>query len=127
MQDRVPLWRIRSHPPEVRQRREYVRVPVRLTVSSAFAQLTIVDLSEGGMSCETPPGLALRAGRELDLTLDLDGDRVEVVAEVVRARPTGSGMVEAALRFRDVSDADATRIRRYVFAAQVRDRAGDDR
>jgi hypothetical protein len=126
IEDRIPMWRIRSRPPDVQQRREFVRVPVRLTVPSRFEPLTTVDLSEGGMSCEAPAGLALREGRLLDLTLDLDGDRVDVTAEVIRVRPSGAGMVEAALRFRDVTEGEAQRIRRFVFAAQVKERADRD-
>jgi hypothetical protein len=126
VEDRIPMWRIRARPPEVQQRREFVRVPVRLTIPSGIEHLVTLDLSEGGMSCEAPAALALREARLLDLDLDLDGDHVAVTAEVVRVWPHAPGVVVAALRFRDVTESEAQRIRRFVFAAQVRERSERD-
>ena len=125
----TPTWRIRTVGPASRgQRRAAVRaplaVPLELTVGGTVLQGATLDLSEGGSRCllagnaEKQP--AVEAGTVVPVTVDLDGDRLTVDAEVVRHHPREDDRTELSLRFLRIGEKREDLIRRRVFA-ELRD------
>lgn len=117
-------------PPRRVQRRQFVRVEVKLATTIAMFSSgqpqqwegTIVDLGEGGVRCvvdaEPPP-----PGSRIAIIFSADDSSVlECAGVVVRhltADPEGSGETALAVRFDDPEEhGDA--IRRMVFAEQLR-------
>lgn len=124
----LPLWVLRGAG-GVRwaQRRSYVRVPVAapliLTVDGRRVHATVVDLSEGGMRCTVRGRASMAIGDLVDTSLRVEEGEVPVMARAVRVIPAGSDLLEIGLQFVDITVANADRIRRTVFATQVRSRA----
>jgi PilZ domain len=117
-------------PPRRVQRRQFVRVEVKLAATVAMFSGeqpqqwdgTIVDLGEGGVRClveAEPPA----AGSRISVTFSADDSTVlECAGVVVRhlpVEPEGCGTTALAVRFDDPEEhGDA--IRRMVFAEQLR-------
>ena len=126
----LPSWSVQALAlPVVRERRAYVRIEVNLPLL-LMPQLGepplegwAVDLSEGGMRVVTRDD-ELDIGRRLLLEMDIDGETVFVHAEVLRSAIDRDGMATIALKFVDMHRRDADRIRRFVFASQLRTTAG---
>jgi c-di-GMP-binding flagellar brake protein YcgR len=122
-------WRVEVFgEPAPLQRRHYARVAhissVRMIVDGGSTNGTMVDLSEGGVSCavaSAPPGLS--AGNPLQIELAVGTDMLTVAAVVVRtiARPAGDAIVAA--RFTGLDDKLSDRLRKEVFALQLQQRA----
>jgi hypothetical protein len=123
----VPVWRLRPvGEPRVEQRRAYVRaaalLPVQVTGSLGGHRGRIVDLSEGGARCvHVQPAVAL-VREHVGLAFDVDGVRLDLQGEVLRTTLLEDELVEFAVRFVDASHV-ADRLRRHVFACQLRARA----
>ena len=127
---RLPSWRVRGMgEPVVVQRRRFVRAPVTMPVTlvgdDGVDVLSTIDLSEGGTALLWPAG-SPPPGPDQDLTLvlDLEDATAEVPGRVLRVAETGAGAHRVAVAFVDVAAPVADRIRRFVFAALTRERAG---
>lgn len=112
--------------PVVRQRRAYVRADVHLPLQ-VVAHLGepplggwAVNLSEGGLRLVTTEEEDFDTGRRVLVEMDLDGLPVFVQGEVLRVASGRDGQATLALKFVDLHHRDADRIRRHVFAAQLR-------
>lgn len=120
-----PLWTVApAGEPEVDQRRSYARVdlaePIVLAARGHEHPATLTDLSEGGMSCIVFTAARLQAGDTAGTVLLIDGEPLTLHAEVIRADADNDGRLTLAMQFRNVTNRDARRIRRHVFAQQVR-------
>jgi hypothetical protein len=115
-----PTWLIRLTAPAGRcQRRSFVRANVNLPVvvrhPDMDLEVTAVDLSEGGMRCNTRSDVGFTQGVSVIAEFDT-GRHLAVSATVARLhhgdeeRPT-----ELGLWFTGLNMADADDIRRYVF------------
>ena len=115
--------------PVVRQRRAYVRAEVHMPLhlmpqlGEPPLEAWAVDLSEGGMRIVAAED-ALDIGRRTLLEMDIEGETVFVQAEVLRFITDRDGVSTIALKFVDLHRRDADRIRRFVFASQLRTTAG---
>ena len=111
---------------QVQQRREYARVtlvePILVQTEGAELAATMVDLSEGGMSCVVFTEGAPFAGAVLRSTLAIGDAPLPVTASVVRASNVDEDRVLLAVRFEELSPSDADLIRREVFAIERRRR-----
>ena len=110
------------------QRREFVRVPKSgfVLLSQDDTQLvkaSLVDISEGGMRCVVGSSVHLQRGAGYEASFKIDDDEIQVRVEVVWSRLAHEGLLEAGLRFLDLSRRDADRIRKVVYVIQVRLRA----
>lgn len=131
----VALWQTRPVGPAMRtQRRAHVRValgqPMTLTLERlGTVRALLVDLSEGGVRCrvdardstgatddEHPAPLA--EGEQGGVSFTLQGVDFDLPATVYRAVPDGTA-VDLVLRL-DVTERQATEVRRALFAEQVR-------
>ena len=124
-----PSWTVApSGTVEVEQRRDYARAPLTepLLLSTDGRELaaTMVDLSEGGMSCVVFTAGAPATGAAVRTVVDVGGVSLPVVASVVRTAAAGDGRALLAMRFDDLGPADADRIRREVFEIERRRRGG---
>jgi hypothetical protein len=123
-----PLWHIAvSGPAERSQRRRSVRARVGVPVFIPWAdgQLTgnTVDLSEGGMRALVDGwGVPLDPGTPSRVTLTLDETSVELRGEIVWTSIRGPQWL-LAMKFLDVPENVADRIRRLVFQALRDERA----
>lgn len=108
------------------QRRDYVRAPLVAPVLVEMQGTThdagALDLSEGGLRCalETA-GVGhstggLSEGDLVEVTVRLPDGAVTAHAEVVRLAPDGMHRLELALRFHQLTEAQADAIRGQVFA-----------
>jgi c-di-GMP-binding flagellar brake protein YcgR len=114
------------------QRRQYVRVPalghVTLLISNAelgtdSALGDIVDVSEAALCCSIEPGpteVLLTEGIEITARFRL-GHQFELPGHIAKRRPgrRSPGRAELVVRF-DTIDTQADRLRREVFAHQLR-------
>ena len=112
------------------QRRSFVRadvqLPVLLRVERAEHEITALDVSEGGLRCNTREALGLTGGTAVEVRLVLEPDlQLQLAAEVVRARRTvPEAPLDLGLRFTGLAIKDADRLRRWIFAELRRQRAG---
>jgi PilZ domain len=121
-------WRLRmTGPAEVSQRRLAVRARLALPVELGFGSFEVsgetADVSEAGMRVGLDGfGIPPEAGTALSVVLSLDDGPVTVTGEVVRfqARCARWGL---SIRFVDLPDRDADRLRRRVFRALREERA----
>jgi hypothetical protein len=118
-----PCWRLRAAGVVKRgQRRDAVRAPLagslRLNLDGWTLAGTTVDVSEGGTRCllEGPVPAAPEKGQIGRLKLELPELTIDNRVEVARRHPRSDGRIELSLRFIGLSDFDADRIRRLVFA-----------
>jgi hypothetical protein len=110
------------------QRRAHVRVPqltlVDLDLSTGPLRASLLDVSESGVRCvvdrPTPLGMDSLVTVKLELG---DGEPVEVLCTPARMYAVDDEHVEVGLGFVDLDERIASRIRRHVFAQQIRDRA----
>lgn len=114
------------------QRRAHVRVavriPVKFAVLAASAQPAVAaaepveetatrDLSGGGLLVATRRQLA--PGARLDLTLDVAGQAVQVLGEVVRVTPVeGADRMWVGIRFVSIAERERDAIVRFIFNQQ---------
>ena len=133
-EDRIPVWVVRAEsPPQMAQRRNYVRVDmlsrITLNVAGADIQATSLDLSEGGMRVSVKPNNRISEGQSVSVTLDMgDKNTMAVRAEVMRTWDrTGPPRIDAGLQFKDLSkqETDAIRERVFVLLRQQRRREGN--
>jgi c-di-GMP-binding flagellar brake protein YcgR len=126
---RAPLytWVIEPAGPTTRiQRRRFVRVPksgllVLEVEGGQLLKATMVNLSEGGLGCVTASNAELWPGHVLATNVNLSpGEELRVRAEVVWTRVGHEQLIEFGLRFLELSSREADRIRRSVFATQLR-------
>jgi len=122
-----PVWLVRLTAPAGRcQRRAFVRadvnLPVRVRHTDGDVEVTAVDLSEGGLRCNSRAEIAIRKGDSVIAEFDA-GQRLALPATVVRLqrgdeeRPTDLG-----LSFEGLTMANADTIRRYVFGQLLEQR-----
>lgn len=110
------------------QRRAHVRVPqltiVDLAVPGGRLRASLLDVSESGIRCvvnrPTPLGMDTVVAVTLEL---LDGVTVDVECVAARMYAIDDDHVEVGLSFINLDERTANRIRKHVFAQQVRDRA----
>lgn len=123
-----PRWRLqRTDEPEIVQRRRFVRAgsnrSIELQLSAErTAPATLVELSEGGMSCYVFAGVVVRVGTIVSCALELEGVEVPVLARVVRDVAATHGRRRLSFAFVALDPRDADRIRGHVFTQQVRRR-----
>jgi len=123
-----PLWRLTpTGPAERSQRRRAVRAPIELPVvipwlDGQMAGATL-DLSEAGMRVLVDGwGLPPEPGTRLRLNLTLGEDLLDLHGELVWQRVRGVQWM-LAVRFDDVPERDADRLRRQVFEGLRAERA----
>ena len=129
--ERTPQPRMTVRPlGEVRklQRRAHVRVPqlspVTLELGGHKIRASLLDVSESGVRCVVDRPTPIGMDSEVAVTLELPDDSVVQLATVpARMYAIDDDHLEVGLTFTDIDDATASRIRRHVFAQQVRDRA----
>ena len=113
------------------QRRRFVRAAsprqIQLHLSpERSVPATMVELSEGGMSCEVFATVKLVEDAVVGVELNLDDAVVTVKAHVVRTTPAAADRSRVAFSFADVDERTAGILRRHVFAEQVRHRPKED-
>jgi c-di-GMP-binding flagellar brake protein YcgR len=113
------------------QRRRFVRTqsprPIELLLApERSVPAMMVELSEGGMSCEVFAAVKLLEDAVVGVELKMDDDTiVPLRARVVRAEPVGQGRCRVGFAFVDVDERRAAVLRRHVFAEQLRHRQED--
>jgi hypothetical protein len=124
----VVRWRLRpTGPAEQSQRRQAVRARVTLGIEVGQGSYEYtgetVDVSEGGMRAQLEGfGLVPEPGTRMDVVLTLDDGELRGAAEVVRAQDRGTRWL-LSIRFVDLAERDADRLRRRVFQALREERA----
>ena len=112
------------------QRRRFVRTESPRQIELLLAPersvpAMMVEMGEGGMSCEVFATVKLLEDAIVGLELPLEDTVVPVRARVVRAVPIAQGRARVSFAFVDVDERRAAIIRRHVFAEQVRHRKED--
>lgn len=110
------------------QRRAHVRVPQLSPVTIALGEhkirASLLDVSESGVRCVIDRPSPIGMDTEVTVTLDLlEEELVQLPATPARMYAIDDEHLEIGLTFTDIDDRTASRIRRHVFAQQVRDRA----
>ena len=110
------------------QRRAHVRVPqltiVDLVVPGGTLRASLLDVSESGLRCVVNRPSPLGMDTLVSVTLDLlDGETVDVECIAARMYAIDDDHVEVGLSFINLDERTGNRIRKHVFAQQVRDRA----
>jgi hypothetical protein len=124
----TPRWRLRvTGPAATSQRRTAVRARVALPVDLGFGSYEMTaettDLSEAGIRLSVDGfGIPPEAGTLLDVALTLDDGPLAAQGEVVRFRARGARWA-LSIRFVDLPEQDADRLRRRVFQALREERA----
>ena len=129
----VPLWRLRAAGDvQVVQRRRYVRVPFASEISvvprgerlGVVAGGLVADLSEGGVRVLLGSAVRAEAGSEVTVVLQVDGQPLELLGEVVRCSVVrGPAPYEVVVSFLPpVPHADL--LRRAVLRRQIEQRRG---
>lgn len=124
----VGLWEVAPVGPATRlQRRAHVRVPVTatmtVTVGDEDHKAVLVDLSEAALRCridgprpeEDDP---LAEGAKAQVAFTVSGQDFSLPATVYRQEPV-EGAVELVMLL-DITDREATELRKLLFAEQVR-------
>ena len=124
-----PSWTVApSGTVRIEQRRDYARVPLveplLLTTDRGEVAATMVDLSEGGMSCVVFVADAPAPRDTVQAVLAVGDTTLSVVASVVRAAAVDEHRVVLATRGEGLTTPDADRIRREVFEIERRRRGG---
>ena len=129
--NRVQLWKlVPLTVPVVDQRREYLRAPDALQTSLSHGTHhwhgVVVDISEGGARCVVDEPADLVLGGRLKVVIDVDGEAIEVEADVLAIEPL-DGPIETPratirLRFHELGRAAAI-VRRRVLEQERRARA----
>lgn len=121
-------WRLQIRgPAEQTQRRKAVRgrvgVPVEVGHSAYDLVGETVDLSETGARVAVDAlGLEPEPGSQVDVVVTLEDGEVKSRGEVVRVQSRGARWVMS-IRFLNIAEKDADRIRRRVFQALREERA----
>ena len=124
-----PRWHLApTGPAERSQRRKAVRARLDLPVVLPWAdgQLTgtTVDLSEAGMRAQVDGwGVPPEKGTPMQVTIDLEKGFVDLHGELIWVVPDRGPQWLLAMRFDDVAEQDADRLRQVVFAALRAERA----
>lgn len=110
------------------QRRAHVRVPqltiVDLVVPGGRLRASLLDVSESGLRCVVKRPTPLGMDTIVSVTLDLlAGEAVDVECIAARMYASDDDHVEVGLSFVNLDERTGNRIRKHVFAQQVRDRA----
>ena len=122
------LWEVAPIGPAVRlQRRAHVRVPVTaamtVTVDGQDHKALLVDLSEAALRCRVDGARPeeddpLAEGARARVAFTVTGDDFDLPATVYRQEPVNGG-VELVMLL-DISEREATELRKLLFAEQVR-------
>ena len=124
-----PRWHLApTGPAERSQRRKAVRARLDLPVVLPWAdgQLTgtTVDLSEAGMRAQVDGwGVPPEKGTPMQVTIELEKGFVDLHGELIWVVPDRGPRWLLAMRFDDVAEQDADRLRQVVFAALRAERA----
>ncbi|NYJ06611.1 PilZ domain-containing protein [Petropleomorpha daqingensis] len=124
-----PRWHLAATGPAERsQRRKAVRARLSLPVIMPWAdsQLigTTVDLSEAGMRAQVDGwGVPPEKGTRMQVTIDLEKGFVDLHGELIWVVPDRGPQWLLAMRFDDVRELDADRLRQRVFEALRAERA----
>lgn len=110
------------------QRRAHVRVPqltiIELVVAAGRLRASLLDVSESGLRVvvgrPSPLGMDTIVGVTLELN---DGESVDVDCVPARMYAIDDDHVEVGLSFVRLDERTGNKIRKHVFAQQVRDRA----
>lgn len=118
-------WRLRvTMLPVIVQRRDYVRLAVEMVVRVGALTGRTLDISEGGARCALPTSASILTGAELPIVLELDDAELRTEGIVVRTGPApADGEAKISIHFSDLASKDADRVRRFIFAEQMRRRA----
>ena len=129
-EDRIPVWVVRAEsPPQMAQRRNYVRVDTlsRITIIAAGLEVhaTSLDLSEGGMRISVKLSDRLSEGQVVSLGVDMGGSTMPVLAQVMRTwERTNPPRVDVGLKFIELSPQETDQIRERVFVLLREHRRG---
>jgi hypothetical protein len=121
-------WRLQvTGPAEVSQRRTAVRARLALPVELGFGGYEMsgetADLSEAGLRVSVDGfGLPPETGTTLDVVLSLDDGAITTKGTVARFQARGARWA-LSIRFVDLPERDADRLRRRVFQALREERA----
>jgi hypothetical protein len=133
----LPTWRIKTRStPTVTQRRRYARAAITLPVQVApegeaeeLAELdeavlaSTIDIGEGGIHCiANIPDMPV--GAPVTVIMELDGTGFHAEGRVLRTRPLHDGFRSMVVTFDQLAPKEADRVRRFVFAADLRSKAG---
>jgi hypothetical protein len=127
-----PRWRVQVEDKPVNlERRAFVRLnaqlPLALRAKDRLITATLRDISEGGLRCRFAGAAGVEAGDEVEVAVELHGWTLTTAAAVLRVLAVNDGhrddRHELALLLLDLSEAQAARIRRYIFAEQARPHA----
>jgi c-di-GMP-binding flagellar brake protein YcgR len=110
------------------QRRKAVRARIALPVVLPWADHQLaghtVDVSEAGMRAQVDGwGVPPERGTAMHVTIELENGFVDLRGEIIWVVPDRGPQWLVAMRFDDVSDRDADRIRQRVFQALRDERA----
>lgn len=127
----VPHWIVTSiGEPARKSRRRFVRGVYNGTVEIQIvanddrhgqAVGTVVDISEGGLRCTTPP-FDLLPGDRVCVTVDLAGQRVNLSGSVLTVRGTETPKGLDVVIVYEPPESAAQVIRRYVFQWEIAER-----
>jgi c-di-GMP-binding flagellar brake protein YcgR len=126
--DEDPIWRLApTGPAERSQRRKAVRgrvaLPISLPWAGALLSGTTIDLSEGGVKALVAGwGLPPDPGTRSEVSISLEDGVLDVIGEVAWHQARGAQWL-IALKFHDVPEKVADRLRRRVFQALREERA----
>jgi hypothetical protein len=124
-----PRWHLVPTGPAGRsQRRKAVRARIALPVVLPWADHQLaghtVDVSEAGMRAQVDGwGVPPERGTAMHVTIELENGFVDLRGEIIWVVPDRGPQWLVAMRFDDVSDRDADRIRQRVFQALRDERA----
>jgi hypothetical protein len=130
--NRVQLWKLAPLTvPVVEQRRAYLRAPDALQTSLRHGTHqwhgVVIDISEGGARCVVDEPADLVLGGRLNVVIDVEGEPIEVEADVLAIDPM-DGPIETAratirLRFHAPDREASDIVRRRVLEQERRARA----
>jgi hypothetical protein len=125
----TPLWSVRFDEEPIHvQRRAFVRLAAHdrrlgLRANGRLVEVTLRDLSEGGLCATLPADKPLWSSQPVGVSLALEDGVLDLGAVVLRVVRADAWEKQAALRFQELTEADAARLRRHIFAEQARMRA----
>jgi c-di-GMP-binding flagellar brake protein YcgR len=104
--------------------RARLELPVVLPWADGQLTGTTVDLSEAGMRAQVDGwGVPPEKGTPMQVTIDLEKGFVDLHGELIWVVPDRGPQWLLAMRFDDVAEQDADRLRQVVFAALRAERA----
>lgn len=129
----LPTWVIRTAgQPTVSQRRRYARAAVTLPVEVApedevEADVVVgstIDIGEGGVHCIAGGLPDVPVGAPVVVALELEGATFRADGRILRTRQLHDGFQSVVITFDDLEPREADRVRRFVFASDLRSKVG---